>query len=57
MVISKENKMNKQKILKKLDHMGTLEKIEYLNELFLKSTSKKDDDMILELLEGVKQFG
>lgn len=49
--------MTKKNILRKLDGMSTYEKIDFLNSLFLKSKSKEQDDMILQILKGVKMWG
>ncbi len=49
--------MYKDKILKQIDNLDTFdEKMELLNRLFLNS-SGKDDEMLLEMMQQLKEWG
>ena len=50
--------MKQKSILKKIDNLfGYYEKLEYLNGLFLKAKTNKDETMILEMIEQLKFYG
>lgn len=51
-----EQKM--KRMLKEIDTMSSYtEKLEYLNDQFLKAKTKNEEGMILELIEQLKFYG
>lgn len=47
----------KDKLLRKIDNLTTYEsKVEYLNNLYLKTASREHESIILDLLKGLKQW-
>jgi hypothetical protein len=48
----------KQKILKMIDQLNSFtEKLALLNKLYLNAKSKKDEDMILDMIKQLKFWG
>lgn len=49
--------MNKNKILKKIDELPDYySKLEYLNGLFLRAKNNKDETLILNMIEQLKEW-
>ena len=50
--------MKRRIILKEIDKLNGYEnKLEYLNGLFLKANNQNDENMILSMIEQLKQWG